>query len=116
MSPSMIAACILVSIGLAGGQILFKLTAEDIATGRAEGLVGLLSPWLAAALAVYGISTILWVWILMHVPITKAYPFVLLAMLLVPLAGYWFFSESLSQQYCLGLVLVLVGLALIQTS
>jgi multidrug transporter EmrE-like cation transporter len=112
----MVAACVLVSIGLAGGQVLFKFAAQDIAGHRGEwALISMLSPWLAAALAVYGASTILWVWILMHVPISKAYPFALLAMALVPLAGYWLFSEALSVQYAVGLALVMLGLVLIQT-
>jgi undecaprenyl phosphate-alpha-L-ara4N flippase subunit ArnE len=112
--PSTIAACILVAIGLAGGQILFKFAAQDIAGHRAEGLISVLSPWLAAALAVYVAATALWVWILMHVPISKAYPFALLAMALVPLAGHWLFLEALSVRYAVGLVLMMVGLALIQ--
>jgi multidrug transporter EmrE-like cation transporter len=112
----MVAACILVSVGLAGGQVLFKLAANDIASHRAEwALMSVLSPWLAAALAVYSASTVLWVWILMHVPISKAYPFALLAMALVPLAGYWLFSEPLNVQYAVGLALVMLGLVLIQT-
>jgi multidrug transporter EmrE-like cation transporter len=50
----------------------------------------------------------------MHVPISKAYPFALLAMALVPLAGHWLFLEALSVRYAVGLVLMMVGLALIQ--
>ena len=95
----MVAACVLFSVGLAGGQILFKFAAQDIASHKAEStLISIFSPWLIAALAVYSASTILWVWILMHVPISKAYPFALLTMALVPLAGYWLFSETLNVQ------------------
>lgn len=113
----MVAACILFSLGLAGGQVLFKLAAQDIVSHRGEwALMSVLSsPWLVAALAVYGASTVLWVWILMHVPISKAYPFALLTMALVPLAGYWLFSEALNVQYAVGLALVMLGLILIQT-
>lgn len=111
----MVAACVLFSIGIAGGQVLFKLAAQDIASQETEwSLANILSPWLVAALALYGACAVLWVWILMHVPISKAYPFALLAMALVPLAGYWLFSEVLSMQYALGLVLVMLGLILIQ--
>src|SRR3954469_21630039 len=117
MGPVMVAACTLVAIGLAGGQVLFKLAAQDIAGNSANGLItSLLSPWLAAALAIYAAATVLWVWILMHVPISRAYPFVLLAMPLVPLAGYCLFSESLSLRYAAGLCLMMAGLAMIQTS
>jgi drug/metabolite transporter (DMT)-like permease len=114
VTPPMIAACVFVSIGLAGGQILFKFAAQDIAAHRAEGLISVLSPWLAAALAVYVVSTALWVWILMHVPISRAYPFALLSMAVVPLAGHWLFSEALSMKYAAGVALMMVGLALIQ--
>ncbi len=116
MAPSMAVACVLVSVGLAVGQVLFKLAAQDIASQRAEwALISVFSPWLVAALAVYGVTTVLWVWILMHVPLSKAYPFALFGVALVPLAGYWFFSEALSLQYAAGLALVAVGLVLIHT-
>lgn len=109
--------CFLVAIAMALGQVLLKVAAEDI-TGRVSGgfLSVASSPWLGLALIVYGFATILWIWILMHVPLSKAYPFALLAIALVPLAGIVFFGESVSRQYIAGFGFVLIGLALIQNS
>ncbi|UVF18420.1 hypothetical protein HPT29_018200 [Microvirga terrae] len=115
MPPSIIISCILVSISLAGGQILFKLAALDIVKYKALGVASVFTPWLAAALMVYAFSTALWVWVLMHAPVSKAYPFVLLAVPLVPLASYWLFSEALNMKYAIGLGLIIFGLFLIQS-
>ena len=116
MSWPMILACVIFSASLALGQILFKFAAEDIKGRLSDGLIqSVLSPWLVSALLLYGASTALWIWILMHVPISRAYPFALSAMALVPLAGYWLFAESLTPQYAVGFALMLVGLAFIQS-
>ena len=50
--------------------------------------------WVAVAL--YAAATLLWVRILTTVPLSRAYPFVALAFVLVPAAGYLFFHEAIS--------------------
>jgi drug/metabolite transporter (DMT)-like permease len=117
VAPAWIAACLLFSVSLAGGQVLFKLAADDISANRAAGLLpALVSPWLAAALILYAFATALWVWVLMHVPLNRAYPFAIIAMALVPLASHWLFGEVLSARYLAGLALMLAGLALVQSA
>ncbi len=96
---------------IAAGQILFKRAAAQISAGTGTGwlleLARLPTMWLAVAL--YAASTLLWVRILTTVPLSRAYPFVALAFVLVPAAGYLFFHESISARYAFGTALIVAG-------
>ena len=56
-------------------------------------------------------ATLLWVRILTTVPLSRAYPFVALAFVLVPAAGYLFFNESITLRYATGTALIVIGVA-----
>jgi len=96
---------------IAAGQILFKRAASQIGSGSGTSwlleVARLPSMWIA--LALYGVSTLLWVRILMTVPLSRAYPFVALAFVLVPAAGYVFFHESITLRYAAGTALIIAG-------
>ena len=84
-------------VAIAAGQILFKRAAAQMTGGSGPWLLEvarLPSMWLA--LALYAAATLLWVRILTTVPLSRAYPFVALAFVLVPAAGYLFFDESIN--------------------
>jgi drug/metabolite transporter (DMT)-like permease len=100
-------------VAIAAGQILFKRAASQISAGADQfwllQLVRLPTMWIA--LALYGAATLLWVRILTTVPLSRAYPFVALAFVLVPAAGYLFFHESITVRYAIGTGLIIVGVA-----
>jgi multidrug transporter EmrE-like cation transporter len=100
-------------VAIAAGQILFKRAATQI--GQTSGLSWLLEvarlPTMWAAVALYGAATVLWVRILTTIPLSRAYPFVALAFVLVPAAGYFFFNESINARYALGTALIVIGVA-----
>ncbi len=100
---------------LAGGQILFKKAAASIpALNSPEAFAALgLNPWLWMALALYGAATLIWVMILQSVPLSTAYPFVALGFVIVPLASWLLFHETLGWQHAGGTVFILLGLGLI---
>ncbi len=113
MPTSGLIQCLIVAATLAGGQLLFKRAALDINAGFAErGLAVLASPWLISALVLYAAATGLWVWILMRVELSRAYPFVLLAAVLVPLGSRLFFGEMLGVRYLIGFTVIIAGLAI----
>jgi multidrug transporter EmrE-like cation transporter len=113
----MMLACLLVSAALACGQILFKQAAIEIsAKWSINAWAAVLSPWLGSALVLYALATALWVFVLAHIPLNKAYPVVIVATAVVPFASHWIFGEVLSTKYLMGLSLMLVGLTLIQTA
>ncbi|MEO8061547.1 MAG: hypothetical protein ABI821_02240 [Pseudomonadota bacterium] len=100
-------------VAIATGQILFKRAAAQITPGAGGGwlleLARLPTMWVAVAL--YAVSTLLWVRILTTVPLSRAYPFVALAFVLVPAAGYLFFNETVNARYAIGTALIVIGVA-----
>jgi drug/metabolite transporter (DMT)-like permease len=101
---------------LAAGQVLFKrvgLTIQGLPP--AQALTAVLSePVLYAALALYGLATLLWIWILARVPLSQAYPWVAAGAFLVPLLGWWIFHERPAPIFWLGVALIVSGVFLTQ--
>jgi drug/metabolite transporter (DMT)-like permease len=117
MTPTMLVSCLALSLSLAGGQVLFKYAAQDIARRSADGLLAAAtSPWLLAALVLYAASTALWIWILTVLPLSRAYPFALIAAVLVPVAAHYLFGETLTLRYGIGFAFVVFGLLLTQAA
>lgn len=101
-----------------GGQLLFKLAADRVAseTNMASMLWRLASvPAMWAALVLYAITTLAWVWVLRTTSLSVAYSAVALVFLAVPLLAVWLFKEPLTPQFAIGTVLVAVGVFLVQT-
>ena len=101
-------ACVLC---IAVGQLLFKKAAT--ALPAEPGLLDwAMNGWLIASLALYGLTTLGWVWILRHAPLHLAYPFMGLAFLIVPLLAWAFLGEPLTWQTLVGGALILAGVSL----
>jgi len=67
------------------------------------------NPFLLTGLFFYGISFILWLFVLMKIKLSIAYPFTSLNFVLVIIASYYLFGEKLSVfQYC-GIILITIG-------
>jgi drug/metabolite transporter (DMT)-like permease len=97
---------------LASGQILFKYSAQSAPEfNDIPALVSILRiPSMWAAIILYGFATLLWVYLLQQIPLSKAYPFVALGFILVPLAGQFLFGEIVPRIYWLGVFLILIGI------
>jgi len=100
---------------MAAGQILFKLAARDLKGATiADALTqGMTSVPLVIGVIVYGLTTILWVLVLRDNDLSRAYPFVALTLILVPLAGVIFFGETLSLSLLTGGALIVAGVIII---
>jgi drug/metabolite transporter (DMT)-like permease len=105
------------SIGMSGGQILFKMAAIRYAAVDGavdQRLFGLLQNLhFLSALLLYAGFAILWVWILSFTPLSRAYPFVALAFAVTPLLGGLLFGEAISLRLVFGILFVLFGLFLV---
>ena len=96
-------------VAIAAGQILFKRAAGQI-TPAGNWLLELARlPTMWVAIALYAGATLLWVRILTTIPLSRAYPFVALAFVLVPAAGYLFFDETITAKYAFGTALIVAG-------
>ncbi|NGO51262.1 EamA family transporter [Allomesorhizobium camelthorni] len=99
---------------ISAGQILFKLTSARAGGTDAAGLLAVLvDPYLIAAFAIYGIGTIVWVYVLKSVPLTVAYPFMALTFCAVPLLAWFLLGETLSLRYAIGAGLIIAGLLVV---
>ena len=63
------------------------------------------------AFAIYGGATLLWVYLLRFVPLNKAYLFMALSFVFVPLAGYYFLAEKITFGVVIGAFLIISGIA-----
>lgn len=100
---------ILCVIGITIGQILFKISAISLAeTGSFFAPKTALTIILAFAL--YGVTTIVWVWLLQKAELGQLYPFMALAFVLVPLGSYLLFDEKFAVQYFFGVALIMTGI------
>jgi drug/metabolite transporter (DMT)-like permease len=113
-----IAGLFVVALSLGGGQLLFKLAADRLVIG--QGLARLAASFLtvpmAGALVLYGLTTVLWVYLLHGLALSRAYPFIALAFAIVPFLGWLLLDETLGAQYWIGLAIMLAGLYVVTAS
>lgn len=103
---------------LAVGQLLFKKAGLSIrGLDLAEGLLSLARlPAFYAAIALYALSTLLWVWLLSRVTLMQAYPWVAAGVIIVPLLSAMVFGERVNPTYWLGTLLIVAGILVTQYS
>lgn len=96
-------------VGIAIGQILFKLTANSLAqTGsifHGKTLVLLFS-----ALALYGLTTLLWIYVLQKGNLGRIYPIMALSFVIVPILSHFLLGERFNPQYAAGVALLIGGI------
>jgi multidrug transporter EmrE-like cation transporter len=96
-------------VGLAAGQILFKMSAEALSTGASPLTLRAAWPFLAAV-CLYGITSVAWAWLLQRIELGRVYPLMGLAFVLVPLGSHLVFGERFPPQYFIGVVLIVIGI------
>lgn len=98
-------------LGIAGGQIIFKISASAF-----EKANSLFDPWalaiLCSAFALYGFTSLAWVWVLQKVELGKVYPFMALAFVLVPIGSHLIFGERFQTQYFIGVAIIITGIVI----
>ena len=102
---------------LASGQMLFKLGVENRNLDRAsEMLKAVFSPIILASLALYALTTILWLYILNKASLSLVYPIQALSYPTVMLLSILFFKESVSAMQWAGVAIICIGVSLIVKS
>ena len=101
-------------ISLACGQLLFKVTANQTTVdGEPLPLLRVLFSWsMISACVLYGLTVILYVYMLRDMPLSRAYLFTMIASVLVPFLAIAVFGETLSIRYLVGAALVFIGVAI----
>jgi multidrug transporter EmrE-like cation transporter len=115
-------AMLFVSVALSSGsQIILKgaMTARDIQRTMESGntieiLMTILTyPPVIAGLACFGLSAVMWLFVLSRIPLSSAYPFIALGILVTVLGGKFIFGEAVTPQKALGVGLIMGGILLV---
>ncbi|HJH20828.1 MULTISPECIES: EamA family transporter [Pseudomonas] len=96
-------------IGIAAGQILFKMSSSSLSKSGSWFDMQTLTV-LFSAFALYGLTTILWVYVLQRADLGKIYPLMALAFVIVPIGSHFVFGERFQPQYMVGVALIIVGI------
>ena len=113
-TPSQLIRLLLFAFLIAAGQILFKKV--SLATAPLDGwrsVIALgLNFWFILAVSIYMFTALLWVRVLREMPLSRAYPFIAIGFISVPVAGHLFFAEALGARYFMGVILIIIGVYL----
>jgi drug/metabolite transporter (DMT)-like permease len=100
-------ACVL---AISSGQLLFKVSAGAISHTSLRDIVQL--PSLLGALTIYGVATAGWIWQLQHIELSRAYPFMALSFVIVPLLSVLVLKETIHTGYWAGTLMIIGGILL----
>jgi drug/metabolite transporter (DMT)-like permease len=101
------ALALLCVCGIAIGQILFKLSATALSeTGISLKTFSVFF----AAMCLYGVTSLAWIWVLRKLELGRVYPLMALAFVMVPVASHFLLGERFTPQYFVGVGLIIVGI------
>lgn len=95
-------------LGLAVGQLLFKFSA-NLASETGSLLSHKALAALLAAMGLYGLTSLAWVWVLQRIELGRVYPLMALAFVLVPLASHMVYGERFQPSYYVGVIFIVLG-------
>jgi len=117
---------ILLSVLLSSGsQVLLKfgMSAPDIQVALAHSdrplriAISIVSSLpVLAGLACFGLSAIVWLFVLSKIPVSTAYPFVALGIVITVVSGSVIFDEAISAAKAVGTILIIAGVLTIGMS
>jgi len=90
------------------GQVLFKVGAN----GR-EQVIEFINMPIMCGLLLYGMGTILWIYVLSYEKLVNVYAFTVLTFVIVYMGGIFFLDEKITMAAFIGIVLIFSGLYLI---
>jgi multidrug transporter EmrE-like cation transporter len=118
LSPALILAfaCILMScmaqLAMRHGMLKAMQAVSSDQAG-ALYLAALFQPWVWLGLGLYGVSAVIWLWVLSRVPVSTAYPLVAFGFVLTVVGGIWLLGEPFSWVKMLGCLLIVAGVVLL---
>ncbi|MDF3850046.1 DMT family transporter [Achromobacter denitrificans] len=91
-------------------QLAFKLAAGPVNGGAEEGLYRWINIWFIAGGAACLFGMVFWLAALRRLPVSQAYPWTAAVYVLTPIVSFFRFGDSLTWPYCVGIVLICVGI------
>lgn len=104
---------------LVSGQFLWKIgmTNRSVSFDSFGAIIRvMLSPYIISGLFLYGMATVLWLFILTKVPLSVAYPIQSIAYIVAVFGAYFFFQEEITLWKILGVTLIIAGVSFIGIS
>ncbi|MEI8320603.1 MAG: EamA family transporter [Alphaproteobacteria bacterium] len=90
------------------GQILFKKSAMLLSTLKTPFHLAL-EPMFIGAICLYGFTTILWIFALQHLSLSRGYMIMSLSYIIIPILSFYFFDEPISIRLVVGAILIISG-------
>ncbi len=102
------------SLLMATGQILWKLGVSNTIIESLNDLAQLIiSPFVLLGLFVYGVTTLLWLYILNQAPLSYVYPIQSLAFVFILFASFFIFHESIPYTRWIGVFVICIGVYIV---
>jgi multidrug transporter EmrE-like cation transporter len=124
--PIELVLLILFSVVLSSGsQVLLKFgmssPAISVALGSSDeplriGMAIASSPSILLGLTCFGLSAVVWLFVLSKIPLSTAYPFVALGIAITVAAGRLLFDEPITVAKLFGVILIVVGVSAVAAS
>lgn len=95
------------------GQIFLKIGALKINESTLSGILKFLNTSVFFGFFFYGLSSLIWIVVLRKVQLSYAYPLVSFGYVVVFMASYFLFHETISFNRIIGLILILAGILFI---
>lgn len=111
MTPFLTSLAVICVLGISLGQLLFKKAAAAIPLSPSLMDIAL-NGWLLVAFALYGVTTLAWVWVLRSAPLYLAYPIMGLAFIIVPSLAWLFLNEPMHPRTIIGGIFIAAGITI----
>jgi multidrug transporter EmrE-like cation transporter len=74
------------------------------------------SPAVLMGMACFGISAVVWLFVLAKIPVSTAYPFIAVGIIITVIGGRFLFAEPVSLLKLFGIALVITGIVCVGSS
>lgn len=103
-------AQVVLKFGMTTGQVRAAIAGKDV---HQTILAIATSPHILIGMTAFGLSALLWLFVLSRIPLSTAYPMMALGIVLTVLAGRFLLLEPISASKALGVGLIVVGVVLV---
>jgi drug/metabolite transporter (DMT)-like permease len=101
------------AISMAFGQVLFKSGSATLGGNTPIELVVSFASnlRLMVAIILYAVTILVWIYVLKHLPLSKAYPLTALSYVIVPIVSYFLLREQVGINTLIGSAIIILGVA-----
>lgn len=104
-------ALIVIPLTISLGQLLFKAVSQTTGSPSFSSFYGLLfNPLFVTAVLIYAAATVAWIFVLRGVPVGRAYQFMSLSFVAVPVGACLVFGEAMGLRQTVGILVIVAGI------